>query len=82
MESSYADLIIPIDKKVVVSWGKMRALLQSSGIKIDIVDGLLATNCKVYDLSLVTRNEKDFTHTGINMLDPWQKDYGGKGSRG
>lgn len=71
IENSYADLIIPIDEKVTARWGETRALLQSSGITINVVDGLLAATCQVYSLSLVTRNDKDFKHTGINILKPW-----------
>ena len=72
IENSYADLIIPVDEKVAARWGEMRALLQSSGITINVVDGLLAATCKVYGLSLVTRNDKDFKNTGINILNPWK----------
>jgi len=72
IENSYADLIIPIDEKVAAQWGEMRALLQSRGITLNVVDGLLAATCSVYSLNLVTRNNKDFKDTGINILNPWQ----------
>ena len=72
IENSYADLIIPINEKVATRWGEMRALLQSRGITLNVVDGLLAATCEVYSLNLVTRNNIDFKDTGINILDPWQ----------
>ena len=41
-------------------------------IELPVVDGLIAATALVHDLTLVTRNTKDFGRTGARLLDPWQ----------
>ena len=71
IEDNYADLIIPVDAEVAKKWGDMRASVQAMGHNISVVDGLLAATCSTYNLTLVTRNEKDFVSTGIEIINPW-----------
>ena len=71
IEDSFAELIIPVDAEVAKKWGAMRASAQAKGYNISVADGLLAATCSTYKLTLVTRNEKDFTATGIEILNPW-----------
>ncbi len=73
IEDSFAELIIPVDAEVAKKWGAMRASAQARGYNISVVDGLLAATCSTYRLTLVTRNEKDFAVTGIEVLNPWGK---------
>ncbi len=49
----------------------MRASAQAKGYNISVVDGLLAATGSTYKLTLLTRNKKDFTATGIEILNPW-----------
>ncbi len=74
IEESYAELIIPVEAEVAKEWGDMRASAQVKGHKISVVDGLLAATSSIYKLTLVTRNEKDFTATGIEVINPWDID--------
>ncbi len=71
IEDSFAELIIPVNSAVAKKWGDMRTSAQDRGHNISVVDGLLAATCSTYKLTLVTRNEKDFTATGIEILNPW-----------
>ena len=36
------------------------------------MDALIAATAIVQDLTLVTRNIKDFEHTGVRLLNPWE----------
>lgn len=36
------------------------------------MDALIAATAIVHDLTLVTRNTKDFQRTGVRLLDPWE----------
>ncbi len=71
VEDSFAELIIPVDTEIAKKWGALRASAQTRGYTISVVDGLLAATCSTYRLALVTRNEKDFTATGVEILNPW-----------
>ena len=38
---------------------------------LPVVDGLLAATARVHGLTLVTRNIKDVTRTGVSCLNPF-----------
>ncbi len=71
IEDSFAALVILVDAEVAKKWGDMRASAQTRGHNISVVDGLPAATCSTYKLILVTRNEKGFSATGIEILNPW-----------
>jgi predicted nucleic acid-binding protein len=43
----------------------------SAGRTLPVIDGLLAATALQHDLSLVTRNTKDFAGLGITLINPW-----------
>jgi predicted nucleic acid-binding protein len=67
----YQDRILPLDLDVVLRWGEIAGMLEGNGIKLPIADGLIAATASVHGLVLVTRNEKDFRGTGIEIHNPW-----------
>jgi len=38
---------------------------------VGVMDAFFAATAEVHHLTLVTRNTRDFTSTGIDLLDPW-----------
>jgi len=72
IENSFNDMIIPIDEKIAGRWGEMRAAARARGNSLSVIDGLLAATCDIYELILVTRNEKDFEATGIRINNTWE----------
>lgn len=46
---------------------------EARGRTIKIADGLIAATAAEHDLTLVTRNVKDFTAFGIRILNPWDE---------
>ena len=63
---AHADRVLPVDAATADEWGR----LDARG-SLPVVDGLLAATARVHDLTLVTRNVKDFVRTGIDVLDPF-----------
>jgi len=63
---AYVDRIIPIDTAVAEEWGRMNV-----PNPISTIDGLMAATAKVHNLILVTRNEKDILHTGVQYINPF-----------
>jgi predicted nucleic acid-binding protein len=63
--------IISLDSDVMMGWGKICGALERSGINIPIIDSLIAACAIAYDLTLVTKNSKDFKNMNIKMFDPW-----------
>jgi predicted nucleic acid-binding protein len=45
---------------------------EAKGRKINIADGLIAATALEHDLTVVTRNTRDFASFGIAILNPWE----------
>ncbi len=63
--------VIPIEESVAVAWGDLMGLAKRSGLGLASMDGLIAATAIAHDLTLATRNTKDFEGFGLEILDPW-----------
>jgi toxin FitB len=63
--------ILPIDIAVMLVWGLLVADLEKRGRPLPAIDSLIAATCLRAKLDLVTRNEGDFAHSGVTMINPW-----------
>lgn len=61
------DRVVPVDAPIAEAWGRM-----SADRPRPIVDTLLAATALVHDMTLVTRNLRDFADTGVTLLNPWE----------
>jgi tRNA(fMet)-specific endonuclease VapC len=68
----FSGRILSIDLDVILAWGRMTGRLELSGRKMGAMDSLIAAIALSGNLSLVTRNEDDFKHTGIRVVNPWR----------
>ena len=60
--------LISVDASVVDRWGRLQG---HAGRPLPAIDGLLAATALQHDLTLVTRNVKDFQGLGLNIINPW-----------
>jgi predicted nucleic acid-binding protein len=65
LTDGFADRILPVDRMVAEEWGRLNV-----PDPVPTVDGLLAATARVHGLTLVTRNTRDVTRTGVPLLDP------------
>lgn len=63
--------ILPVDEKVAKNWGELEGELESQGIKMPTIDGLLAATAFCYNMSFVTRNISDIKTNKIKLINPW-----------
>jgi predicted nucleic acid-binding protein len=66
--TGYEARILPVDQRVAEEWGRMNA-----ATTFPVIDGLLAATARVHHLTLVTRNVKDVSRTGVLCLNPFSK---------
>ncbi len=59
--------ILPISTKIANRWG-----ILNSGNPIPYIDGFLAATALESKLTLVTRNVKDVSKTGVSFLNPFE----------
>lgn len=69
----FQDRILPIDTAVMLVWGKLVADLEKRGKRMPAIDSLLAATALQGGLGLVTRNEDDFAHCGVTVINPWEQ---------
>jgi len=60
--------ILPIDVHVADRWGRILAV---PGRTLPAIDSLIGATAAHYGLSLVTRNIKDFSGFGLDVINPW-----------
>jgi predicted nucleic acid-binding protein len=69
----FIDRILPIDISVMLVWGQLTADLEKQGRRMPAIDSLIAATCLQARLDLVTRNERDFAHSGVAVVNPWEQ---------
>lgn len=52
-------------------WARLLADLRSAGQAMPIKDSQIAATALLHDLSVVTRNVRDFTKAGVRVIDPF-----------
>lgn len=67
----YQDRVYPIDLPVAENWGIILANAEKSGTPMSSLDSLIAAVAYTNNLTLVTRNERDFEPSGIPIANPW-----------
>lgn len=68
----FRDRILPVDERVARYWGRLSADGQRDGRPLPVIDGLLLATAAAYDLTFVTRNERDCADRSVPILNPWQ----------
>lgn len=66
--------ILPFDRQVAETWGHMTAAAEAQGRTVSAFDSIIAATAGTHGCTLVTRNIRDFSETGIAILNPWQLD--------
>lgn len=73
LTARFAGRVLPIDYFVVDRWGRLAGEAQGRGAPLPVIDGLLAATALHHDLTVVSRNVRDFAVDGLSSLNPWDK---------
>ena len=65
--------ILPVTEAISERWGILEGERQLKGIGFNAPDGLIAATALVHELTVVTRNVKDFAALGVAVFNPWDK---------
>lgn len=71
LPARFAGRTLPIDQPIAERWGDLMAQSRRSGVALSVMDGFFAATALAKDLTLVTRNVRDFASFGIQLLNPW-----------
>ena len=64
----FGDRVIPVTAEVADRWGR---LVAAAGRPLAAIDALAAATALTYGLRVVTRNVRDFSIPGLEVVDPW-----------
>jgi predicted nucleic acid-binding protein len=67
IKAHYADDILTLDETVLEEWGRLM-----SEKTLPAMDGLIAATARVHELTVVTRNLKDFENAPVDALNPFE----------
>lgn len=69
--SQFRDRTVPVSVEILLDWLGLTRELGARGRPQAAADLLIASTCRVHDLTLATRNTRDFANTGITVYNPW-----------
>jgi len=64
--AEYQDHILDINQDIAQLWGRLRVPHPENAL-----DKQIAATALIYELTVVTRNHKDFVKTGVRVLNPF-----------
>jgi predicted nucleic acid-binding protein len=72
LPAQFADRLLPINGEIAEIWDAIAGRAQLRGITLPIIDGLMAATAKHHDLTVVTRNVRDFSAWEVPVTNPWE----------
>lgn len=66
VELGFADRILPVTLPVASAWGSQQYMQP-----LPVIDALIAATARVNEMTVVTRNVKDFQQSGVQVLNPF-----------
>lgn len=67
----FAQRVLCVDEAVALAWGDLMGLAKRKGRGLSSMDCLVAAAAIAKDLTLATRNTRDFEGFGVELIDPW-----------
>ena len=69
--AKYEDRILPVGRPEAAEAAVFRVRARHSGRVLDLGDALIAGTAGANDLSVATRNVRDFEGLGLAVVNPW-----------
>lgn len=64
--------ILAVNELIAERWGVLAGECQLKGRPLKLADGLIAATALEHDLTIATRNAKDFGGLGVAIFNPWE----------
>ena len=68
----FAGRILPVTQAIANRWGVLDGEAQLRGTPLNTADGMIAATALEHQLTVVTRNAKDFAKMGVTLFNPWE----------
>ena len=64
--------ILDIDLETALCWGRIQGEAEKEGLKLPVMDSLIAATASAHGLMVVTRNVRDLERCGVRVCNPWE----------
>jgi predicted nucleic acid-binding protein len=64
--------ILPVSEAIAERWRVLSGECQLKGRPLGVADGFIAATALEHDLTIVTRNVRDFDGLAVGVFNPWQ----------
>lgn len=71
LDRSFSERLLPVTKAIGERWALLSAQAKLRGVTVSVFDGILAATAVECDLTVATRNVKDFAGLGVRLINPW-----------
>ncbi len=62
---------VDLDAHTATVWATLLARLKTQGKSMPVKDSLIAASALQHQFTIVTRNQADFQHAGVPLIDPF-----------
>jgi len=66
------DSLLPFDDAAAGEYAEVLFAREQAGLPVTALDAQIAAICRAKGAICATRNEKDFSQTGVQILNPWE----------
>ena len=63
--------VLPFDLEASAAYAQLVVQRERSGQSIAMADAQIGAICAVHGATLATRNTRDFSQLGLNLINPW-----------
>jgi len=67
----YQERILPVNPAVADNWGIIQGKAEMAGAPLSSLDSLIAATAFTHNLTIVTRNESDYSAARVPIMNPW-----------
>ena len=71
LEDWFSGHILPVDRRVADCWAQLAAGGIKIGRPLPAIDSLIAATAIAHNLTIATRNIRDFEAAGVKVTNPW-----------
>ena len=72
LKIGFESRILAFDQAVAEAWAQMTAQAETQGKPMAAFDSIIAATARANECKLVTRNVRDFAHSGVEAINPWR----------
>ena len=72
LRAAFDNRILPFDSGAARAYADIAAARRFAGRPVAPADGQIAAIARAREMAVATRNVRDFSDTGIDVIDPWE----------